>query len=45
MKKNIQPDFETLKAFILSILPEGKILADETIRQIASIYAVKELMK
>lgn len=45
MKKNIQPDFETLKTFILSILPEGKTLSDETIKKIAAVYVANKSKK
>ena len=43
--KNNKPDFETWKKFILSILPEGKTLSDETIKQIAAVYAANKSKK
>ena len=43
--KNNDPDFKTWKKFILSILPVGKTLSDETIKQIAAVYADKNSKK
>ena len=37
----MKPDFNTLKKFILSILPMGVSISDETIRKINEIYSKK----
>ena len=35
----MKPTFEQLKKFIEKILPEGKILPDKKIKEIAEIYS------